>query len=139
VYGALAIAVLIGAIVASVAMGRRRSAAALDRAVSTDAGRGVDPADLERRADQAALAGDFPLAVKLRFRAGIVRLARAGALPDRASLTTGQLRSQLRSAAFDPLAVAFDEIAYGGRDARRDDDEQARVGWPRVLQEAGRR
>jgi Domain of unknown function (DUF4129) len=108
----------------------RRGGAAV-RAVVED-----DPAALDRRADAAEQAGDLSGALRLRFRAGLVRLARARAIPARDSVTTGEVRRALRSAEFDELARSFDEVAYGRREARPDDLARARSSWPRVLQAA---
>lgn len=99
-------------------------------------GDGLDPDELERQAIAAERAGDLEHAVRLRFVAGVLRLDRAGVIAYRSSLTTGQLRSRLHSAAFAELAAAFDEIAYGGRPAEEADLRAATEGWPRVLAEA---
>lgn len=113
---------------------RRRLLAATARG---EAGRGRTsrerPEDLERAADEAERRGDAALAFRLRFRAGILRLALKGAVPDRTSITTGELRRQLRSEPFDELAGAFDEIAYGGRPGEDADLHLARERWPAVL------
>lgn len=101
------------------------------------AGEDLDPDELERQAVAAERAGDLDHAVRLRFVAGVLRLDRAGVITYRSSLTTGQLRSRLRSASFAELAAAFDEIAYGGRPAEDADLRAATEGWPRVLAETG--
>jgi hypothetical protein len=135
--GILAAIVFVVAIVVSLRLVGRRSPAALHRArpfgVDTD---GLDPDELERQALAAEGAGDLDHAVRLRFVAGVLRLDRAGVIHYRASLTTGQLRTALRSGSFPELAAAFDEIAYGGRPAQPADVEAATTGWPRVLAEA---
>ncbi|HEU5214651.1 MAG TPA: hypothetical protein VFU30_03845 [Gaiellaceae bacterium] len=100
--------------------------------------RGEDPAALERLADEAEQRGDLEIAVRLRFRAGLLRLARARALPGRPSLRTGEARTALHSARFDALARDFDEIVYGRRTPSADDVAAARSEWPRVLEEAKR-
>jgi hypothetical protein len=134
----LVAAVVIGSAVAiSLVLGRRRSADASQREERHVIREAADPSALEREAERAAAAGDFERAVRLRFRAGVVRLARGGALPDRVSLTTGQLRRQVPAPSFRAIATAFDEIAYGGRDAVAADDDDARTGWRHVLQEVG--
>lgn len=101
-------------------------------------GESLDPDDLERRAAEAERAGDLDRAVRLRFVAGVLRLDEAGVVTYRSSLTTGQLRARLGHGTFAELAAAFDEIAYGGRPAGRDDVRAATEGWPRVLAEARR-
>jgi hypothetical protein len=96
----------------------------------------VDPDELEREAAAAEAAGDLNRAIRLRFRAGLLRLDRAGAIRYRPSLTSGQVAHTLRSQDFEELAERFDAIAYGGRVAAAEDVIDARERWPRVLTEA---
>jgi hypothetical protein len=100
--------------------------------------RGEDPAELERLADEAERRGDLEVALRLRFRAGLLRLGRARALPLRPSLRTREARRALGSARFDRLARDFDEVVYGGRPPREADVETARSEWPQVVAEARR-
>lgn len=97
------------------------------------AAHGDDPDALERAADDAERAGDLAGAVRLRFRAGVLRLAEAGAVELRPSLTTGALVRQVRSPVLRDLARTFDAVAYGGRAASAEDVAAAREGWRRVL------
>lgn len=99
-------------------------------------GRGEDPAELEGLADEAERRGDLELALRLRFRAGLLRLGRARALPLRSSLRTREARRALRSPRFDRLARDFDEVVYGRRSPSTADLETARAEWPRVVAEA---
>ena len=99
-------------------------------------GREEDPAELELLADEAERRGDLEVALRLRFRAGLLRLGRARALPLRPSLRTREARRALRSARFDRLARDFDEVVYGGRSPNAADVETARTEWPRVVAEA---
>jgi len=99
-------------------------------------GRSEDPAELERLADEAERRGDLEVALRLRFRAGLLRLGRARALPLRPSLRTQEARRTLGSARFDRLARDFDEVVYGGRPPREADVEAARSEWPQVVAEA---
>jgi hypothetical protein len=94
-----------------------------------------DPAALEREADEAERAGDLERAVRLRFRAGLLRLGDRGAIEYRLSLTTSEVRTLLGSETFDHLAETFDEVAYGGQPAEPPDIAAARIGWPRVVNE----
>ena len=103
-----------------------------------DRGRREDPAELERLADEAERRGDLEVALRLRFRAGLLRLGRARALPLRQSLRTREARRALRSARFDRLARDFDEVVYGGRSPSTADVEVARTEWPQVVAEARR-
>lgn len=115
---------------------RGRSRAAESRA--GEPSRHDDPRDLERRAAAARAGGDHALEVRLLFRAGVLRLARARAIPARASLTTGEIRRLLHSGDFDTVGRSFDEIAYGKRPATETDGTAARSGWSRVLHEVDR-
>ncbi len=100
--------------------------------VASDVAR-LDPDALEREAEQAEAAGDLNLAIRLRFRAGLMRLDRAGAIRYRPSLTSSQVAHTLRSRDFEELAARFDAVAYGGRTADAGDVSDARDRWPRVL------
>jgi hypothetical protein len=102
----------------------------------TAAGDSLDPDDLERRADEAERRGDLDAALRLRFRAGLVRLADAGAVRLRPGLTNAAVSRTLRSPHFDELAGHFDEVAYGGRPASESDVVAARATWPGVVEAA---
>ena len=97
---------------------------------------GADPRALERLAEEAATTGDHERAVRLRFRAGLLRLDDAKVIAFRPSITSGEVARQARSPTFDGLAASFDAIVYGGRPAAPGDAEAARRGWPLVRQEA---
>ena len=97
-----------------------------------------EPRDLERRAAAARASGDHELAVRLLFRAGLLRLARSRAIPARSSLTTGELKRILSLPEFDRLGISFDKIAYGRRPATEADSDAARSGWTRVLEKTAR-
>ncbi len=99
-------------------------------------GSSEDPDELERLADDAQRRGELELALRLRFRAGLLRLGRARALPLRPSLRTREARRALRSVRFDRLARDFDEVVYGGRAPSAGDVETARAEWPQVVAEA---
>jgi hypothetical protein len=136
--------IVLGGIVVALAawlarrLGQRRGAAALDRLAREREARGKSARELEREAAEAEARGELELALRLRFRAGLLRLARAEAIPARESLTNAQLRRLLDSAAFARLADDFDEVVYGERTPSPDDVERARTEWPRVLEEARR-
>jgi hypothetical protein len=98
-----------------------------------------DPAALERAADEAERAGDYADALRLRFRAGLLRLGERGAIRYRPSLTTVEVRRALGDETFDDLASRFEEVAYGGDDAAPSDVTAARDGWRHVLDTATRR
>ena len=95
-----------------------------------------DPAALERAADAAEREERWEEAVRLRFRAGLLRLDARRIVGYRPSLTTGEVRRALGSPAFDAVGRDFDAIAYGGRAAGPDDAGAARAGWAEVLSAA---
>jgi hypothetical protein len=96
------------------------------------------PEDLERAAEHAERSGDPAAAVRLRFQAGLLRLAEVGTISQPQAATTGEVAGRLRSAEFDALGAAFDAIVYGDRAATLEDARAARRGWSRVLEEAAR-
>jgi len=98
-------------------------------------GRREDPAALERAADAAERAGAFEDAVRLRFRAGLLRLDAGRMIDYRPSLTTGEVARTLGSPGFEALGRDFDAIAYGGRKAGSEHADAAREGWKSVLAE----
>jgi hypothetical protein len=105
-------------------------------AVGADAAE--DPRELERAADGAERAGRLDEALRLRFRAGLLRLGARGAIKYRPSVTTNEVRRVLGSETFDELARTFEAVAYGGRDAVEPDVASARRDWPRVVAGAPR-
>lgn len=136
----LAIVVLALASLLTLRVVRRRSAGEGERAALAGGdGRAEDPPRLEHEAERAAREGDFELALRLRFRAGLGRLAARRLIAPRPSLTSAEVGRRLRSPAYEEVAASFDEVVYGGRAARADDVELARRRWAAVLAEAGRR
>jgi hypothetical protein len=133
----VAIGLAIAFIVAKV---RANRGAAVTRGRSGELGgaRAEDPDELERAADAAEQAGQLDIAVRLRFRAGLLRLGNRGVIRYRPSVTTNEVRRVLGSEAFDELARTFDAIAYGGRDAEPPDVDAARRVWPRVVASANK-
>jgi hypothetical protein len=111
----------------------RRVRAGVTAARLKAAARDEDPRALDRRAEAAEAAGDLEAALRLRFRAGLLRLDQRGAIDFRASLSTAEVRGTLHSDAFDALAATFDDVVYGGRSATPADLAEARETWPAVL------
>ncbi len=134
------LAALVVAIAVSVAMRLARRRALRERGLGSwaDGDRPEDPGTLERLADEAERRGDLEIALRLRFRAGLLRLGRARVLELRPSITTIEVRRALRSRRFDGLARSFDEVVYGRRSPRTQDVVDARTEWPLVLEEAQR-
>lgn len=92
-----------------------------------------DPDELERLADEAEAEGDFDFALRLRFRAGLLRLDRAGLVEFRPSITSGEVSRALHREPFDRLARRHDEVVYGGVGAGPADLDEARSAWPELV------
>jgi hypothetical protein len=116
-------------------MGRRRAGRQLLAGATRAVGEELDPRRLEREAAAAERRGDYELALRLLFRAGLLRLHRAEAIEFRESMTTGDVARRLRLPEFDRLGTRFDEIAYGREPALKRDVESTREGWQAVLAE----
>jgi len=97
------------------------------------------PAELERQAAAAERAQRWDDAVRLRFRAGILRLGERLELASTETVPNHVLGRLLRSRRFDSLAARFDEVAYGGGSATAADAEQQRSEWPELLDETEKR
>jgi hypothetical protein len=129
---------VLGALVLVARLVRRRAWAGLYEG-GERAPRRVDPARLEREADEAERRGDLERAIRLRFRAGLLRLDRAQAIALEPSTTSGQVARTLRSRDFEDVASSFDSVVYGRRPPGREDVELSRAGWQRVLAAVGAR
>ena len=133
----LAVAVVVAAALLTARLSARQGRRRFTGVRSTGGGEdGLDPDELERRAVDAEGRGELDTALRLRFGAGLLRLADAGVLRLRPGLTNSAVSRTLRSPRFDELAVNFDEVAYGGRPATPDDIAAARSTWPAVLETA---
>jgi len=117
----------------------RRRALAIERARVAALPATEDPHQLERAAERAERDGDWELAVRLRFRAGLLRLDRRRVLVYRPSLTTGEVARATGSPSFAEIGDRFDAIVYGGSAAEKEDAEAAKRGWAAVLTEAAPR
>jgi hypothetical protein len=137
--------VILGALVMAVAafvaarLGASRGGAVVDRSALFRSEPGLDPRKLEHLAEEAEGRGELDVALRLRFRAGLLRLARIEAIRQPETLTSRQLVRLLGAEQFGRLASDLDEVVYGGRAASRADVEYARTGWPQVLAQAGER
>jgi hypothetical protein len=115
---------------------RRPARAAAAHAARATTGADTETADeLEREADAAERDGDLARALRLRFRAGLLRLGDRGAIAYRPSVTTGEVRRVLDSRRFDDLAGTFEAVTYGGRAADPPAVDTARREWPHVLED----
>jgi hypothetical protein len=135
----IVLAAIVVALSAAVAgkTARRRGALEIERSAIGERHARLDPRALEQEADEAEAAGDAARALRLRFRAGLLRLGRARVVPLRESLTSGEARRIVGLSEFDALARTHDEVVYGGRAAVSADVIAARERWPRVLEAKG--
>ena len=133
----IAIVVLCGAVIAARQQmdGRVRRTKAGERGVPAEVVHDPDQLDADAAAAQAR--GAFGLAVTLRFRAGLLRLDRAGAITLTPDTTSGRVGRQLRNDRYDRLAIRFDAVVYGDDTAGPDDADEARAEWPHVLADCG--
>jgi len=97
------------------------------------AGAPLRASDLEREAAAAEAQGRNAEAVRLRFRAGLMRLAEHELIETAPSTLNAEVSRALRSERFDRLARSFEEIAYGGREADTEDVVASRREWSRLL------
>jgi hypothetical protein len=132
----LALLVVTAAAVVTVRLSRDRARERFPRGRGRVGEEGLNPEELERLAEEAEHRGELADALRLRFRAGLLRLDGLGAIELRPGLTNAAAARLLRSGRFDRLAVDFDEVVYGGRSATTEDVDEARSAWPRVLEEA---
>lgn len=132
----LALAVVTAAVVATLRLSRDRGLQRFGRGGGRGGETAPSPSELERQAEEAERRGDLEEALRLRFRAGLLRLDGVGAIDLRPGLTNAAASRALGSRRFDALAGDFDEVVYGGRAATGGDLEEARAGWPQVLEEA---
>jgi hypothetical protein len=142
--GAVGTGILLAAIALALAVvatrqrvARRLQAAGLAPGPGATA-RAPSAAELERAAAVAERERRFDEAVRLRFRAGLLRLADRELVPFQPSMSNSAIAGALHSQRFERLARSFDEIVYGGRSAGTEDVDAARSEWPALLKE-GRR
>lgn len=141
--GVLVAVLAVGLVVMTLAKARAQARAARLGSDAQDARSSSladDPAALESAAVDAESRDDLALAVRLRFRAGLLRLDRdAHVIKYRSSIPTVEVRAELGSPTFDDLADTFEGITYGGDDAEPIDTADARREWPHVVHAARRR
>lgn len=134
--GKLAIGVLlvIAAVALAQGIARRRTVFAFARGEATKAGTLDDPRALAAAAADAETRGEFDLALRLRFRAGIVELERTGRVARASHRTTRSIARELKAEPFDVIGPAFDAVAYGQRHATADDVAVVRKAWNELLE-----
>jgi hypothetical protein len=107
---------------------RRRKTAAASASVER-----LTADELDRMATDAETAGDLSLSVRLRFRAGLRRLADGRAINSPEQRPNGEIGRQLALASYSSLAHRVDAITYANAAASQDDVRMARDEWPNVV------
>lgn len=138
--GPVVLALLVGGALVGVAvavtanLGHRR-ARLVDERIRREheAARGLDPVALERRATEAEQNGDYAVALRLMFRAALIRLDRAGMIDLRPGTTSGTVAESVGSTDFAALAERFDAVVYGDAPASAADPELARAAVAGIL------
>ena len=90
--------------------------------------------ELERLASEAEAQQDFAIAVRLRFRAGLRRLAEINVLRAPEHRPNGDLALSLSDTHFESLARRFDQVAYGAVVTTAEDLNAAKLQWPIVVE-----
>lgn len=141
--GPVVMALLVGgmliltAVLITANLGKRRAQRIDDRLRREhEAARGMDPVELELRADSAEVEGNHALAMRLLFQAGLIRLDRAGLIDLRPGTTSGTVAESLGSSEFDHVAERFDAVVYGDRPASADDPDRVRSLFSSLLEGA---
>jgi hypothetical protein len=133
VWGVLAAVLLLACALLATRGARRALGQRGEGEGDVDAARPPSAAELERAAAAAEGAGDHGEAVRLRFRAGLIRLGESERVAFVPSMSNTEVSRALRSPRFDGLARRFEEVVYGGQRAREDDAELARRDWQRLF------
>lgn len=108
----------------------------------TELGSYEDERDIDVLLAAAARAladGNASLAIRLRFRAGLLQLDDAGRLEFLPTLTTRAVDRVVRSESFHSIGMTFDRTAYGDCIATAEEYELSDRAWAAVLAEPGRR
>ena len=123
---------IVTAVVAS-RLAKRRSASLAITSRVKDEHDSVSAEHLERRAGEAFDRQDHEEAIRLYYRAGLIRLGRRGIIEYEESLTSGEAAEMVRLAVFDHIAQTFDGVAYGHRPATADQVAGALSDWETLL------
>lgn len=137
-YGWLLLAAVLGLAVAVAAViAKRRLRAETDQQRAINVERRGDADELEDLANTAEAAGRFEEAVRLRFRAGLMRLDDLEVIAYDPALATGAVRGAVHMGEFDAVASQFERVAYSDYAPQRTDVTSHRQGWQTVLDELG--
>lgn len=91
--------------------------------------------ELERMAADAEERGDLDASVRLRFRAGLRRLADGRVINGPEQRPNGQIGRQLGLGRYASLADRMDAVTYANSSATPDDVLRARTEWPTLVRE----
>ncbi len=90
---------------------------------------------LEKMSNQAEEAGHLDLALRYRFRAGLLRLNDVHAINFHPSITNAQWQLVINNDAFDTLTKDFNDVTYGHKPCDISYLARARSEWARVMSE----
>jgi hypothetical protein len=93
------------------------------------------PHDIENQARFACDRGEFELAVRLWFTAGVLRLTQMGLIANGASRTDREILRTIASASFVDVARRHEQIVYGRQSATAADARSAAEKWSDVFRE----
>ena len=137
-YGWLLLAaLLVLAVAVAAVIARRRLRVETDLQRAIDVERRGDAEELEDLATAAEAAGRFEDALRLRFRAGLMRLDDLEVIVYDPALATGAVRSAVGMGEFDTVATQFERVAYSDYTPQRTDVTSHQQGWLTVLGELG--
>jgi hypothetical protein len=134
---AVAVLVIVGLFIGRYVI-RRRQRIDIERVGALEFALPEDPGQLDRLADQAEQQKDWQTAIRLRFRAGVLRLEHLGAIDRGTTKTARQISAVLRSQKFDSLSADLESVVYAGVEATPAQAADARQDWPAVVSEAAR-
>ena len=133
-YGWLLLAaMLVLAVAVAAVIAKRRLRAETDQQRAIDVERRGDADELEDLASTAEAAGRFEEALRLRFRAGLMRLDDLEVIAYDPALATGAVRNAVHMGEFDAVASQFERVAYSDYAPQRTDVTSHRQGWQTVL------
>ena len=104
-------------------------------ATSTPSTKRLTADELEGMAGEAEGRGDLDTSVRLRFRAGLRRLADGRVINGPEQRTNGEIGRQLGLGRYTSLADRMDAVTYASSAATPDDVLRARTEWPTVVRE----
>ena len=84
---------------------------------------------LERLSDEAEKAGKFDLALRYRFRAGLLRLNEMRIISFHPSVTNAQWQLLIDNESFNLITRDFNDVTYGERPCDQSHLQRARQGW----------